>query len=98
MSPMKEGSVSSRSIQLENLFQLFSAVIEHSLDGINITDLQGNISYCNDVSCLLYGYLSQEMLGVHVRKPFQGYFTWPCGKKVRDSYKADPRNKNCTKV
>lgn len=46
--------------------KLFSQAIEASIDGINITDMQGNLIYMNAASEHAYGYEKGELLGQHV--------------------------------
>lgn len=44
----------------------FSHAVNHSIDGIAITDRKGIITYANQVTCQLYGYKIDELIGRHI--------------------------------
>lgn len=52
--------------EAENQLRVFSHAIANSIDGINITDLEGRIVYCNESSAGLFGYDRDELIGSHV--------------------------------
>ena len=52
--------------QSEEQLQMFSHAISQSFDGVNITDMEGNIIFCNEASAKLYGYEIGELIGQHV--------------------------------
>ncbi len=50
----------------DDLLELFMHAVRTSVDGINITDLRGNILFSNKASEMIYGYQEGELTGKHV--------------------------------
>lgn len=50
----------------EKQLMLFSDALKVSMDGIIITDLKGEMTYCNPAAEKMYGYHQGELIGKHV--------------------------------
>ncbi len=61
-----QGEISER-IQAEQQLKLFAKVFEHALEGISITDAQGNIVAVNQAFTDITGYSQEEVIGRNPR-------------------------------
>ncbi len=52
----------------EEKLKLFSEAIGEAMDGVQITDLNGNIVYSNKAVEEIYGFTAEELLGKHVNE------------------------------
>ncbi len=53
--------------EIENSKQLFQSLLEQSIEGISVTDLDGNYIIVNNAFCVLMGYSEKKLLKMNVR-------------------------------
>ena len=53
-------------IQAEEKLKIFSKAINNSIDGIAMGNLEGRITYANEVFCKMFGYTKEELIGKEI--------------------------------